>query len=313
MQSAIARLQSRQPYAMLPQDRYGEWKMLRPQLHAVQDLCRRVEWSRPPRLPGLHRSGQPAGRFQPRRPSRNARRIAISTGREVTVLSRRVLNGSAGCSGGCSYEARRRTVMSLRSMDQKDGTVNRAGLAGQRLSRSAGTSSAGYDMPVHRQVRANRAISRCEPTRMRRRCPPTSENRGTTSAARDHGKLRSPATTRNHFLIGIAGLAGKVSRSTCQPVSPGRATRKAYRKTGEVRAWMPAAASNKLVEGRMQHGRIDRIAERRLPVIAKPDRPPASSLVVIGIASRCRAKGWRALDRQVAGERLDRSRQIRLE
>jgi hypothetical protein len=47
---------------------------------------------------------------------------------------------------------------------------------------------------------------------------------------------------------------------------------------------MPTAASDKLIEGRMQHGRIDRIAERRLPVIAKPDdrRRPAS--VVIGIA-----------------------------
>ena len=28
MQSAISALQSCQPYAMLPQDRYGEWKML---------------------------------------------------------------------------------------------------------------------------------------------------------------------------------------------------------------------------------------------------------------------------------------------
>jgi hypothetical protein len=35
MQSAIRALSACQPYAMLPVDRYGEWKGARPQLYAA--------------------------------------------------------------------------------------------------------------------------------------------------------------------------------------------------------------------------------------------------------------------------------------
>jgi len=59
----------------------------------------------------------------------------------------------------------------------------------------------------------------------------------------------------------------------------------AHREGPEVRARTPAAASDKLVESRMQYRRIHRFPERLLPVITKPDDRPCPAFFVMRIAS----------------------------